>query len=137
MRYIDVRVIAATNRDLEKDVARGRFRKDLWYRLNVMPLSLPPLRDRVDDIPLLSNLSLNRALRRLGKGIMTIPADVIEELKDYPWPGNVRELENVIERAVIFTQGNMLQLTDPLRPTFTEDVTLPGERMQSLSDYHL
>jgi len=132
--HTDVRVIAATNRNLEKDVSKGRFRKDLWYRLNVLPLSLPPLRDRVDDIPLLVNLIMNRALRRLGKGIKTIPANVIEELKDYPWPGNVRELENVIERAVIYTQGSRLQLASPLKQAYTEDVTLSDVPIKSLSE---
>lgn len=119
VRHTDVRVIAATNRNLKKDVGRGRFRKDLWYRLNVLPLSLPPLRERVGDIPLLVNVIMKRALRRLGKGIKTVPSNVIEELQDYPWPGNVRELENVIERAVIFTQGSKLRLAAPLKSDIT------------------
>lgn len=132
--HTDVRVIAATNRNLEKDVSRGLFRKDLWYRLNVLPLTLPPLRDRMDDIPLLVNLIMIRAQRRLGKSIKTIPDTVFEELRAYPWPGNIRELENVIERAVIFTLGNRLKLAGPLKKAFTENLTPPGMHMKSLSE---
>ena len=134
VRQTDVRVIAATNRNLEEDVNKGRFRKDLWYRLNVFPLSIPPLRDRVDDIPLLVNWIINKTQRRLGKRIKTIPSDVMNDLKTYPWPGNVRELENVIERAVIVTRGNMLQLAAPLKaPDF--DHRAPHDiPMKSLSE---
>jgi len=115
----NVRVIAATNRDLESDVRNGHFRKDLWYRLNVLQVSLPPLRDRVDDIPALVELIISRSQRRLGKHIKTVPNKVIKELRAYPWPGNVRELENVIERAIIFAQGSRLRLAAPL----TSDIT--------------
>jgi len=113
--HTDVRVIAATNRDLEADVRRRRFRKDLWYRLNVLPLSLPPLRDRVDDIPPLVDAIISKAQRRLGKQIRRIPKEVMEQLMAYSWPGNVRELENVIERAVIFSESNSLKLAAPLK----------------------
>jgi PAS domain S-box-containing protein len=113
--HTDVRIIAATNRDLEADVRRRRFRKDLWYRLNVLPLSLPPLRDRVDDIPPLVDAIISKAQRRPGKQIRTIPKEVMEELMAYPWPGNVRELENVIERAMIFSESNSLKLAAPLK----------------------
>ena len=98
-------MIAATNRDLEVDVHRGQFRKDLWYRLNVLPLSLPPLRDRVDDIPPLVDAIISKAQRRLGKQIRRIPKEVMEQLMAYSWPGNVRELENIIERALAICRG--------------------------------
>ena len=91
------------------------FRKDLWYRLNVFPLSIPPLRDRVDDIPLLVNWIISKVQRRLGKHIKTVPTDVMNDLKTYPWPGNIRELENVIERSIIFTSGERLKLAAPLK----------------------
>ncbi len=120
MRNTDVRVIAATNRNLKEDVSKGRFRDDLWYRLNVFPLSIPPLRERAKDIPLLVNWKIKKIERRLGRHIKTVPSSVMDDLKAYPWPGNVRELENVIERAVIVTPGNMLQLAAPLEaPTST------------------
>jgi chemotaxis protein methyltransferase CheR len=117
VRKTNVRVIAATNRNLKEDVRNGRFREDLWYRLNVFPISIPQLRERVDDIPLLVKWIIKRIQRRLGKNIKSVPTTVMDDLKAYPWPGNVRELENVIERAVIVTSGSMLQLAEPLRPT--------------------
>jgi chemotaxis protein methyltransferase CheR len=134
VRQTDVRVIAATNRNLEEDINKGRFRKDLWYRLNVFPLSIPPLRDRVDDIPLLVNWIINKTQRRLGKRIKTIPPDVMNDLKTYPWPGNVRELENVIERAIIVTPGNMLQLAAPLKAPKSDRRTPHDIPMKSLSE---
>ncbi|MCP4757397.1 MAG: PAS domain S-box protein [Proteobacteria bacterium] len=115
VRRTDIRVIAATNRNLEEDVAKGRFRKDLWYRLNVFPLSIPPLRDRAEDIPLLVHWIINKVQRRIGKHIQAIPTEIMNDLMVYPWPGNIRELENVIERSVVVTTGSMLQLAAPLR----------------------
>jgi transcriptional regulator with GAF, ATPase, and Fis domain len=112
---VDVRVIAATNRNLEEDVRQGKFRMDLWYRLNVFPLTVPPLRDRVEDIPLLVNHFVNRFKQKQGKEINSIPKPVMEALQQYPWPGNVRELENVIERAVISTTGTRLRLPNGLK----------------------
>ena len=111
---VDVRIIAATNRDLEDDVRKRRFREDLWYRLNVFPITVPPLRERRDDIPLLVHSFVSRFGKKLGKTIKTIPQRAMRELQGYPWPGNVRELENVIERAVINTQGASLRLADRL-----------------------
>ena len=111
---VDVRVIAATNRDLEEEVRNGRFRKDLYYRLQVFQITVPPLRDRREDIPLLVRSLVQRFARKAGKAIHAVPADAMEALKNYPWPGNVRELENVIERAVIHTQGPTLRLMDTL-----------------------
>ena len=112
---VDVRVIAATNRNLEAEIRQGRFREDLFYRLNVFPITVPPLRDRKDDIPLLVQFFVDKFSKKLGKTIETIPQRVIKILTDYPWPGNVRELENVIERAVIHTSGSKLRLVDEFK----------------------
>jgi formate hydrogenlyase transcriptional activator len=105
---VDVRLVAATHRDLAQMVADGRFRSDLYYRLNVFPLVLPPLRERPDDIPRLVRHFTQRFARRMGRRIDTIPSVVLEALVRYPWPGNVRELQNVIERAVILSPGPTL-----------------------------
>jgi len=134
VRNTDVRVIAATNRNLKNDVSKGRFRDDLWYRLNVFPLSIPPLRERAEDIPLLVNWTIQRLQRRLGKHIKTVPSSVMDDLKAYPWPGNVRELENVIERAVIVTPGNMLQLAAPLESPTSTSGNPPDAPIKSLSE---
>jgi transcriptional regulator with GAF, ATPase, and Fis domain len=111
---VDVRVIATTNRDLEKEVHEGRFRQDLYYRLNVFPITVPPLRLRKDDIPLMVQVFLERYSRKMGKQITTIKNETMKALQDYPWPGNVRELESIIERAVILCPGSVLQLADKL-----------------------
>jgi PAS domain S-box-containing protein len=111
---VDVRVIAATNRDLEEEVRKGRFREDLFYRLNVFPITVPPLRQRAEDIALLTRFFVEKASKRLGKSIEQIPESVVHKLRDYSWPGNVRELENVIERAVINSSGPKLRLADDL-----------------------
>ena len=112
---VDARIIAATNRNLEEEVAKGRFREDLWYRLNIFPITVPPLRGRVDDIPLLVDFYVRKISKRLGKTIETIPASVMDALQNYQWPGNVRELENVLERAVISSSGPKLRLVDELK----------------------
>jgi formate hydrogenlyase transcriptional activator len=106
---VDVRVIAATNRDLSKMMENGQFRSDLYYRLNVFPITIPPLRERAEDVPLLAQHFMGRCTRRLGKVIETIPVDTVLALTRYPWPGNVRELEHFIERAVILTDGPVLR----------------------------
>jgi len=107
-KRVDVRVVAATNRDLEEMVTAGTFRTDLYYRLNVFPISLPSLRERPDDIPPLVRYFAQKFARRMNKRIETIPADALAALSHYDWPGNVRELENAIERAVILTTGPAL-----------------------------
>jgi formate hydrogenlyase transcriptional activator len=107
---VDVRLVAATHRDLARMVAEGRFREDLFYRLSVFPLVLPPLRERRDDIPRLVRHFTQHFARRMGRRIETIPSAVMDALVGYPWPGNVRELQNVIERAVILSQGPTLQV---------------------------
>jgi PAS domain S-box-containing protein len=111
---VDVRVIAATNRNLEEAVRKGVFRSDLYYRLNIFPITLPPLRERKEDIPILVTHLVKQLSQKLGKTIEAIPHDTMTKLRNYPWPGNVRELRNVIERAVIITQGPKLRLIDDL-----------------------
>jgi len=108
----DVRVIAATNRDLVEEVQNGRFREDLFYRLNVFPITLPPLRQRKEDIPLLVNHFVAKFNQKIGKQIDAVSKDTLNALQKYHWPGNVRELESVIERAVIISQGSALQVLD-------------------------
>jgi formate hydrogenlyase transcriptional activator len=107
---VNVRLVAATNRDLGRMAADGRFRADLYYRLNVFPVALPPLRERPDDIPRLVRHFTQRFARRMGRHIEAVPAAVMDALVRYPWPGNVRELQNIIERAVILTPGPTLQV---------------------------
>lgn len=109
---VDVRVITATNRSLEKAMREGHFRPDLFYRLNVFPIPLPPLRERPEDVPLLVRYFVAKYARRLGKSIETIPQRALDSLLAYSWPGNVREVENVIERAVILSPGPQLELGD-------------------------
>jgi len=115
---VDVRIIAATNRDLEKAVERGRFREDLYYRLNVFPITIPPLRERNGDIPLFVNHFVLKYTKKTGKRIEVIPQGVMNALEEYHWPGNVRELENIIERSVITSPGNQLELGDWLSKNF-------------------
>jgi formate hydrogenlyase transcriptional activator len=107
---VDVRLVAATNRDLSQMVADGKFRSDLYYRLNVFPVVLPPLRERKADIPMLSRHFAQRFARRMGRQIETIPTAVMDALVRYPWPGNIRELQNIVERAVILSRGPALQV---------------------------
>ena len=107
-RQVKVRVIAATNRNLEQEVEAGRFRRDLFFRLSVFPLRVPPLRDRLDDIPILASSFLEQAARRMHSATPALRPEHIQELTSYPWPGNVRELQNVIERAVILAGGGTL-----------------------------
>jgi formate hydrogenlyase transcriptional activator len=111
---VNVRVVAATNQDLEEMVERKQFRADLYYRLNVIPILMPPLRERVEDIPLLVQHFVRRFSARIGRSIDVIPLEVMEVLKAHDWPGNIRELQNFIERAVVLSPGPVL------RPTLTD-----------------
>jgi formate hydrogenlyase transcriptional activator len=108
--HVDVRLIAATHRDLQEMMRNNQFREDLFYRLNVFPIEIPPLRDRRDDIPLLVNFFVSKLSRKMQKNIQSIPRDAMEALTNAAWPGNIRELENFIERAVILTQGTDLKV---------------------------
>ena len=111
---VDVRIVATTNRNLEEEVRKGRFRQDLYYRLNVFPITVPPLRQRQEDIPILVQAFTERYAKKLGKPITSIHKETMKALQDYPWPGNIRELESIIERAVILCPGPVLQLADKL-----------------------
>ncbi|MHC4862321.1 MAG: sigma 54-interacting transcriptional regulator [Planctomycetota bacterium] len=113
-RKVDVRVLAATNRDLESSVEKGEFRLDLYYRLKVFPIEIPPLRDRPGDLPLLVWHFVRKHQATLGKTIERIPQSVLDALAAYHWPGNVRELENVLQRAMLLSPGSILQLAEPL-----------------------
>jgi DNA-binding NtrC family response regulator len=110
---VDVRIIAATNRNLKQMVEEGKFRSDLYYRLNVFPLTVPPLRERREDIELLIRFFTQRYARKLNRAIEEIPATALEALTRYDWPGNIRELQNVVERSVILSQGPELRIAMP------------------------
>ncbi len=118
---VDVRIVAATNRNLEKQIRKKLFRKDLYYRLNVYPVTIAPLRDRITDIPLLAEHFVKRFNRSLGKKIKRVPKKTIRQLQAYSWPGNIRELENIIERAVIVSTGKSLTVEPLLKPGFEEE----------------
>ena len=127
---VDVRIIAATNRDLEKDVAAGRFRADLYYRLNIYPITVPPLRNRRGDIPLLVAFFVPRISSDLGKHVNQIPPGVLAALLKYDWPGNVRELRNVLERTIIATPDRVLRLPDDFNRG--AGTRIPEERAQAV-----
>jgi two-component system response regulator AtoC len=115
-RTVDVRLVAATARDLETDVADGKFRADLYYRVNVVRIHLPPLRERTEDVPELVRYFIDRYNRRLGLQVEGASAAAMRALMDYPWPGNVRELENVVERAMVLADGAQLGVDQLPRP---------------------
>jgi transcriptional regulator with GAF, ATPase, and Fis domain len=127
----DVRIIAATNRNLAEEIKNGRFREDLFYRLNVFPITLPPLRQRKEDIPLLVNHFVTKFNNKIGKRIETVLKDTLNALQGYHWPGNVRELESVIERAVIISQGSALQVLDRF-DTFLQTEEPAGQDVKAL-----
>ena len=128
---VDVRVIAATNRDLKQMVTEGRFQEDLYYRLNVIPIAIPPLRDRRDDIPVLIEHFVDKHRQRTGKRIERVDDEVVQALRRYEWPGNVRELENTIERAVVLTTGPVITAASvtPLGATSAPAPGLPSLRL--------
>jgi transcriptional regulator with GAF, ATPase, and Fis domain len=121
---IDVRIIGATNKNLEKEVGEGRFRLDLYYRLNVFPIQLPPLRDRTEDLPALAQHFVNTYNRKAGKNISGIADEALRNMMAYSWPGNIRELENLIERSVLLAKG-----------TIIEDIPLPNIQSTNTSEY--
>ena len=125
-RHVDVRLVAATNRDLTEMAKQGEFRSDLYYRLNVFPIRIPPLRERREDVPLLVQYFMQKYARRMGKHIETVPTVTMQKLVDCPWPGNVRELQNMIERGVILSRGFVLEiplkeLEQPSLPVLNDD----------------
>ncbi|NOY65132.1 MAG: sigma-54-dependent Fis family transcriptional regulator [Nitrospirae bacterium] len=136
----DCRIIAATNKDLEKEVAAGRFREDLFYRLNVIPIKMPPLRERKEDIPLLVDYFLRKYAEENHKFINAVEQRVMDALLKYSWPGNIRELENIIERAVVLTKFETIVLDDLPRKIASlvlEDTDSPGRQIKDLSDMTL
>lgn len=135
---VDVRVIAATNRDLQKEVAAGRFREDLWYRLNVFPITVPPLRERKEDIPVLAQSFVARICQNLGRSDLDIPKATLQSLQAYPWPGNVRELQNIMERAVLVSEGSSLRLAEPLTaPKGAAPAPAAGKTLLDIERQHI
>jgi len=134
---VDVRLIAATNRNLEAEVRRGRFREDLWYRLNIFPITVPPLRERMEDIALLVNFFADKISKRLGKSIENIPVSLMNVLQEYHWPGNIRELENVLERAVINSSGPKLHLVDDLKNPPRDLITATRKTLEAVERDHI
>ena len=131
-RKADVRLIAATNRNLEEEIEAGRFREDLFYRLYVYPITVPPLRDRKQDIPLLVEHFLPRICARAGKLVSEVPAQVLRALQEYAWPGNIRQLQNVLEEAVVTSQDGVLRIQDRLSSE-PDGADAPGGRLKSLA----
>jgi formate hydrogenlyase transcriptional activator len=144
---VNVRIIAATHRDLAAMIRKNEFREDLFYRLNVFPIEIPPLRERRDDIPLLVDYFVSKLSRRMGKKIKSIPRQAMEVLAHAPWPGNIRELENFIERAVILSEGSELNVPiaelksavlTPHVPIAEPKITIPNPdtSTNSVSTFH-
>jgi transcriptional regulator with GAF, ATPase, and Fis domain len=138
---VEVRLVAATNRDLELEVAEGRFRADLFYRLNVFPIRIPPLRERADDIPLLAEYFLKQFQRKLGKPLRELTPDAMQQLQRYAWPGNIRELQNVLERACVLATGPVVALGETLRgpavPAAGHPVTPPLQTLEESERAHI
>lgn len=138
---VDIRLVAATNRNLKEMVDEGKFRSDLYYRLHVFPLTVPPLRQRQRDIPLLTRYFARKYARQLNREIERIPAATMEALAKYDWPGNIRELQHIIERSVILTAGRILQVTIPestpitvMHPSPTDDATERDQVLRALEE---
>ena len=130
---VDVRIIAASNRNLEEEVKKGTFREDLYYRLNVFPIFIPPLRQRKEDIPLLVHHFIAKFNKKIGKKIDTVANETMNYLQEYYWPGNVRELESIIERAMITSQGSVLQVLDRFETSRNPD-DKAGQNVKALGD---
>ncbi|PWV56829.1 sigma 54-interacting transcriptional regulator [Chitinophaga sp. S165] len=133
---VDIRIVAATNRDLEKEVAKGRFRSDLYYRLNIFPISLPPLRDRKEDIPLLAAYFVRRFAQKAGRQITTFSDIAMQHMMRYSWPGNIRELEHVIERCVLLSSGDAIKFADllPLSKPASPDPTAIETTLKTIDE---
>ena len=138
-RKLNIRIVAASNRNLEEEAKLNKFRKDLWYRLNVFPITVPPLRERREDIPLLVNWFVKKFCRKMGKKINNIPHKVMTHLAEKDWPGNIRELQNTIERAVIISPGDTLTLTETmdgeLKSQKSDDIT--GKTIAEVERNHI
>jgi formate hydrogenlyase transcriptional activator len=131
---VNVRIIAATNRDLEKAVQSGGFRSDLYYRLNVVPLHVPALRERRFDIPEMVMAFLHQSAKRMGKPVQSVSRETMRLLVDYSWPGNIRELQNVIERGVVLSKGSILTLGSDLLPTDGSDTSVEEDSTAETND---
>jgi formate hydrogenlyase transcriptional activator len=131
---VNVRIIAATNRDLEKSVQSGGFRSDLYYRLNVVPLHVPALRERRFDIPEMVMAFLYQSAKRMGKPVQSVSRETMRLLVDYSWPGNIRELQNVIERGVVLSKGSILTLGSDLLPTDGSDTSVEEDSTAETND---
>jgi transcriptional regulator with GAF, ATPase, and Fis domain len=136
-KRVDVRVIAATHQDLEAAVAEGRFRADLYYRLSVYPIRLPSLKERTEDIPQLVWFFINKHQRELGRRITDVPASVMDAFIHHDWPGNVRELENVVERSMIASKTEVLQLDEPLAVVGRPQTKLHGDALDDMQRAHI
>jgi formate hydrogenlyase transcriptional activator len=139
---VDVRLVAATNRDLRQMVRERLFRDDLFYRLNVFPINIPPLRERPEDVSLLVSYFAQQCARRAKKRITTIPSETMQALVQYSWPGNVRELQNVVERAVILSTGEVLkvslsELTEPASSPASANITRPAQTLEDAERDHI
>jgi transcriptional regulator with GAF, ATPase, and Fis domain len=142
-RRVDVRIVAATNRDLRREVDQGRFRPDLYYRLSVFPIEVPPLRERKDDIGLLAAHFINRSCSKLNCAETKLTNRIVQQLQDYDWPGNIRELQNVIERAVILSGGGPLKLDHTVldtsakarRAALDEDQITPQSSILTIEEF--
>jgi formate hydrogenlyase transcriptional activator len=135
---VDVRLVAATNRDLETEIAGSRFRADLYYRLSVFPIRIPALRERPEDIPLLVRHFIAHFQRKLAKPLRGVTPDGLQRLTDYPWPGNIRELQNVLERACVLARGPIVDITTALgtvdEPT-PETIPMVDDRILTLDEH--
>jgi chemotaxis protein methyltransferase CheR len=134
---VDARIIAATNRNLKMAVEQGAFREDLWYRLNVFPITVPPLRDRKEDIPVLVEHFVKRFSQKVGRRISSITPANLRTLQEYAWPGNVRELANVLERAVINTNGAVLRIADHFEKPHAEDLTPVNKTLEEMEKEYI
>jgi len=134
---VNVRVIAATNRNLEQAIEKKEFREDLYYRLNVFPINCPPLRERKDDIPLLVRHFCHKYETKIGKKITHIPMKIMNALIEYDWPGNIRELENIIERALILSRGNALEYGDWLPKEKKNNGKIAKQNLQDVEREHI
>jgi transcriptional regulator with GAF, ATPase, and Fis domain len=132
---VDVRVLAATNRNLEEEVNQGSFRKDLYYRLKVVELECPPLRDRLEDLPALAQYFIEYYSRKLGKPVLGIAPSTLKLLSSYSWPGNIRELENMIERAVALAETSVLGQEDFVFPELKHIVRVPKKNSEATSTF--
>ncbi|MEM9859272.1 MAG: sigma 54-interacting transcriptional regulator, partial [Bacteroidota bacterium] len=124
VRSVDVRVIAATNRNLAEEVQEDRFRQDLYFRLNVLPIEVPPLRKRSQDVLLLAQSTIQRKCKKIGKPLATLSPSATQELMTYSWPGNVRELEHALERAILLCEGNKIKTLNIAHPTAAENLSI-------------